>query len=486
MNEVKYIDYLLNGAYLMPRAVSILLQPFPLQFRIYEYFLRNAVFKPEGIMHAGIKLKRGQLLKSVSLLREDLYFYENNKKLYYPKRTLLNNIEKLESKGLIKTISSSTLGTLYEVVIYNIFQDLNSYSNDTLHNLRTTLAQALHNPSTNLEHTLQELDTTLAQALLHKNKGNEVSNVLNESKESNVGVSVSEGESVGTPNENHTHTHAHTFLFLKDFIDNKFKELYEPLNKEILIASGLNNIADVMKLPLLYQWLGLKHKTEIIENDLFDNINLQIDNKINSESKNKNYITMFYSFLNTQLKENKVTKISEDELFFYAVNSVNYEYERYEDFMSMYQDIYRDLEKSIVKKYELIGKEFYYDYNQSLFLKANQDTLKWKCFYDNRSVMGYHKHIEYFIFEEYDFIKKNLQKIEDFKNKYGYDVFVKFLEYEKRVVIEDLFGNEYYCWQPTLRTIDLFIKNDLPLPDEDEGEILEFINQQLKSLNSNK
>src|SRR5699024_337944 len=56
------------------------------KFRIFFYILGNAVFSEDGIKHAGIKLERGQYLRSLRGLRDDLAYKEGQGVIVWRKK----------------------------------------------------------------------------------------------------------------------------------------------------------------------------------------------------------------------------------------------------------------------------------------------------------------------------------------------------------------------------------------------------------------
>lgn len=47
-----------------------------LKFRVFFYILGKAIFSQDGIEHAGIKIERGQYLRSLRNLQDDLAYKE--------------------------------------------------------------------------------------------------------------------------------------------------------------------------------------------------------------------------------------------------------------------------------------------------------------------------------------------------------------------------------------------------------------------------
>lgn len=109
------------------------------KFRIFFYILGNAVFSKEGIDKAGIHLERGQYLRSMRNLQDDLSYREGrgNAVKKYPLTTIQRKIKSLEKEGRITT-KSTEYGTLFTVVNYATYQGLENYKNDSVEQRRNS------------------------------------------------------------------------------------------------------------------------------------------------------------------------------------------------------------------------------------------------------------------------------------------------------------------------------------------------------------
>ncbi len=95
----------------------------PLELRLFLWLLGHAVFDPDGHKIGGIKIKRGQYLRSYSKLIEDLAYIENRQVMHYSKSQIHRAIKKLVFLQNI-TVSETELGTLFTVLNYGKYQPL--------------------------------------------------------------------------------------------------------------------------------------------------------------------------------------------------------------------------------------------------------------------------------------------------------------------------------------------------------------------------
>ncbi|WP_079708112.1 DnaD domain-containing protein [Paraliobacillus ryukyuensis] len=109
------------------------------KFRIFFYILGNAVFNKDGIDHAGMKIERGQYLRSLRQLQDDLSYREGrgNSVKKYPLTTIQRKIKSLEKDQRITT-KSTEYGTLFTVVNYALYQDLDNYKNGSVEQRRNS------------------------------------------------------------------------------------------------------------------------------------------------------------------------------------------------------------------------------------------------------------------------------------------------------------------------------------------------------------
>src|SRR5690625_2951375 len=82
-------------------------------------------------MQAGIRIERGQYLRSLRNLQDDLSYREGrgNAVKKIPLETLRRKIKSLEKEGRI-TIKSTEYGTLFTVVNYALYQSLDNYKKE--------------------------------------------------------------------------------------------------------------------------------------------------------------------------------------------------------------------------------------------------------------------------------------------------------------------------------------------------------------------
>lgn len=120
------------------------------KFRIFFYIVGNAVFSKEGVMIGDIHVQRGQYLRSLRNLQDDLAYREGkgNRKHMYPLTTLRRKIKCLVNEERITT-KLTDYGTLFTVVNYESYQGFENYGNNILaqnrHSDGTVTAQQRHN-----------------------------------------------------------------------------------------------------------------------------------------------------------------------------------------------------------------------------------------------------------------------------------------------------------------------------------------------------
>ena len=109
------------------------------KFRIFFYIVGNAVFSHEGIEVAGTQVKRGQFLRSLRNLQDDLMYREGrgNSIKKYPLTTIQRKIKSLEKEERITTKSTEN-GTLFTVVNYDIYQGFQHYQNQSVEQKRNS------------------------------------------------------------------------------------------------------------------------------------------------------------------------------------------------------------------------------------------------------------------------------------------------------------------------------------------------------------
>ena len=114
------------------------------KFRIFFYILGKAVFSEDGVMVAGIRLERGQYLRSMRGLQDDLAYKEGrgNAIKKYPLPTIHRKIKSLVNEGRIE-VKSTEYGTLFTVVNYALYQGLSNYQNGSVEQLRNSYGTAM-------------------------------------------------------------------------------------------------------------------------------------------------------------------------------------------------------------------------------------------------------------------------------------------------------------------------------------------------------
>lgn len=101
------------------------------KFRIFFYIYGNAVFSKDGTTVAGMKIERGQFLRSYRNLREDLEYVENRSIKKYSLSVIKRKIDSLVEENRLK-IEDTELGTLFTVVNYESYQVLDNYKKSNL------------------------------------------------------------------------------------------------------------------------------------------------------------------------------------------------------------------------------------------------------------------------------------------------------------------------------------------------------------------
>lgn len=123
---------MMKGAFQISREIfeNQIWQDIP-KFRIFFYILGNAVFSHEGVKKGNILIKRGQYLRSFRNLANDLEYVENRAIKKYSTSVIKRKVDQLVKEERLK-IEDTELGTLFTVVNYDKYQDLNNYKNDNL------------------------------------------------------------------------------------------------------------------------------------------------------------------------------------------------------------------------------------------------------------------------------------------------------------------------------------------------------------------
>lgn len=105
----------------------------PVKFRIFFYIVGNAVFSNDGVKVGNTTLKRGQFLRSLRNLQDDLAYREGrgNSVKKYPLETIRRKIKSLENEERITT-KNTEHGTLFTVVNYALYQSFDHYTKEEM------------------------------------------------------------------------------------------------------------------------------------------------------------------------------------------------------------------------------------------------------------------------------------------------------------------------------------------------------------------
>ena len=101
------------------------------EFRLFFFLVGNAVFSEDGVKKGEVTIERGEFLRSLRNLRQDLVYFENNAEKYYSLSTIKRIIDKLVMDGRVKT-TETKLGTLFSIVNYEYYQGFQRFANDSL------------------------------------------------------------------------------------------------------------------------------------------------------------------------------------------------------------------------------------------------------------------------------------------------------------------------------------------------------------------
>ncbi|HEX2867828.1 MAG TPA: hypothetical protein VHO03_12340 [Ignavibacteriales bacterium] len=90
----------------------------PIAFRLYLWLKAHAVYEEKGCNYGTVKVGRGQYLRSLRKLSEDLVYIENKQIKYYSIATLKRITDRLVSAGMISK-QETELGTLFTILNYD-------------------------------------------------------------------------------------------------------------------------------------------------------------------------------------------------------------------------------------------------------------------------------------------------------------------------------------------------------------------------------
>lgn len=135
----------------------------PLKFRLFFFIVGNAVFSDDGVNYGGIQVKRGQFLRSLRNLQDDLTYREGrgNAIKKPPLETLRRKIKELEKEGRI-TAKSTEYGTLFTVVNYDKYQGFEHYQNSQMRQQWDSNETAMRQRWDNNNNVNNDLYTTTA------------------------------------------------------------------------------------------------------------------------------------------------------------------------------------------------------------------------------------------------------------------------------------------------------------------------------------
>jgi hypothetical protein len=116
----------------------------PVEFRLFFFIYGNAVFSEEGIEKGGIRIERGQYLRSYRNLQKDLQYIENRSVKTYSTSRIKTAVDRLVKQNRLK-IEDTELGTLFTVVNYATYQGLENYKKVSENAERTQREQRENN-----------------------------------------------------------------------------------------------------------------------------------------------------------------------------------------------------------------------------------------------------------------------------------------------------------------------------------------------------
>lgn len=101
----------------------------PVDFRLFILILGKAVYQKGGVEVDGIHLTRGQWVRSVRKLQDDLKYKERGGYKKYGLATINRSIKRLVESGMITT-TETPIGTLFTVVNYEKYQGFHDSENE--------------------------------------------------------------------------------------------------------------------------------------------------------------------------------------------------------------------------------------------------------------------------------------------------------------------------------------------------------------------
>lgn len=98
------------------------------EFRLFFLIYGKAIFSEEGYVQSGVKLEKGQWVRSYRNIQSDLEYIENRSVKRYSLSTIKRAVDHLIKDERIK-IEQCELGTLFTVLNYARYQGLENYRN---------------------------------------------------------------------------------------------------------------------------------------------------------------------------------------------------------------------------------------------------------------------------------------------------------------------------------------------------------------------
>lgn len=99
----------------------------PLEFRLLQIIIGNACYG-KAYKLGGVEIVRGQWLRSVRKLQDDLERYDKQNKLVKPRSLSVRNAIKYLAENNLINFSNTQLGTLFTVINFDIYQGHLVYS----------------------------------------------------------------------------------------------------------------------------------------------------------------------------------------------------------------------------------------------------------------------------------------------------------------------------------------------------------------------